>query len=419
MVAIRDTLLDDYQRVRSQSLSLCKNLSVEDMTAQSMPDASPIKWHLAHTSWFFETFILAPYAGLKAFDPVFQQLFNSYYVSLGQPYARPQRGLITRPSVQQVIDYRAYVDEHMNTLLGDQEAPQELVTVGLHHEMQHQELMLTDILHLFSHNPQHPAAIANENTAEAPAGEYSMSTWLRYDAQQASVGAGRDDTFSYDCEQPRHQTFLNEFSLASRLVSNAEWLEFIQDGGYQEPLLWLSDAWAHAKQQQWETPAYWVKKNDAWFQFGLDGLKKINPFAPVCHISYYEAQAYATWAGKRLPREHELESVTQAQTIHGNFVESKNWRPQPATGEGVRQLYGDVWEWTESPFTPYPGFRAEQGALGEYNGKFMCNQFVLKGGSCATAKQQMRASYRNFFYPHQRWQFSGLRLAADPHQETI
>lgn len=407
------SLARQYHNVRSQTLALTEGLSPEDMTAQSMPDASPVKWHLAHTSWFFETFILARHqAGYRLFNDAFPHLFNSYYESAGSRYIRPQRGLLTRPSIDEVIAYRTHVDEHMAALLASgRESIADLATIGLHHEMQHQELILTDLLHLLSFNPLFPA-VQNPRFPETnPESTEAALQMLGFDGGLVEIGS--DTTgFCYDNEQPRHRYYLQPFQLANRLVTNREWMEFIEDGGYENPLLWLSDGWSCRQKNNWTAPLYWQQKDGTWFQFGLDGLRKIIPRAPVCHISYYEADAFARWAGKRLPTEQEWETAASEKSIDGNFAEQHIWRPLPSPQQNsIQQLYGDVWEWTGSPYTPYPGFVPAQGALGEYNGKFMANQFVLRGGSCATPVAQIRASYRNFFYPHQRWQFSGVRLA--------
>lgn len=419
---ITKTLVERFQSVRRQTVALTEGLSAEDLCGQSMPDASPGKWHLAHTTWFFETFILQNYQrDFTWFDERFCYLFNSYYDSVGKRHARPQRGLLTRPSFSEVLDYRDAIDKQMLRLLEDKESEiASLFVIGLHHEMQHQELFLTDLLHLLSHNPLAPAVL--ERTSPSVASDTS-SPELRFETFSEGIfeqGAksGDENTwldFSYDCEQPVHKTFLNSFALSTRLISNADWLAFIADGGYENPLLWLSDGWAAKQKQEWEAPLYWQKKEEQWFQFGLDGLQVVDPSTPVHHVSYFEADAFARWAGKRLPKEGELEKVASTKKIAGNFLESYSWRPisSPKSGENFEDVYGDVWEWTQSPFSAYPGFDPKQGALGEYNGKFMNNQYVLKGGSCVTPREQMRASYRNFFHPHQRWQFSGLRLAED------
>lgn len=404
-----------YQQLRQQTIGLTDNLSAEDMSAQSMPDASPIKWHLAHTTWFFETFLLQPYyRGYHPFQVQFQHLFNSYYASVGSLHPRAERGLITRPTLSEILEYRHYVDEHICSLLErDNDQVNQLLTVGLHHEMQHQELMLTDILHLMSRNPLFPAI--NTVSSSARAGKFHMFEMQEFEGGLIDVGS-HSEGFSYDCERPGFKTFLTPFALSSRLITNGEWLEFIKDEGYQNSLLWLSDGWAQKQQQHWLSPLYWHYMDGTWLEFGMNGMQTLNKDAPVRHISYYEADAFARWANKRLPREHELEwcASQQDQEISGNFLENNVWQPLPSDDtQPLNQLYGDVWEWTQSAFLPYPKFRAELGALGEYNGKFMINQMVLKGGSCVTPQAQLRPSYRNFFYPHQRWQFSGLRLADD------
>lgn len=401
-----------FHQVRQQTVRLTENLSAEDMTAQSMPDASPTKWHLAHTTWFFETFLLQPhYHGYHLFHPQYQHLFNSYYTSIGSRHPRPQRGILTRPGLQDVLSYRDYVDEHLSSLIErNDEQLDQILTVGLHHEMQHQELLLTDILHLLSLNPLLPAI--NPASTSHP-GKFHMFRMKEFEGGLTEVG-DNGGSFSYDCERPSFKTFLTPFSLSSRLITNGEWLEFIKDQGYQNSLLWLSDGWDCNLQHKWSAPLYWHIIDGEWFEYSFNGLQPLNKNAPVCHISYYEADAFARWAGKRLPREHELEHCAQNLVIEGNLLESKTWQPATSDGiEPVSQIYGDVWEWTQSAFLPYPKFNAEQGALGEYNGKFMANQMVLKGGSCVTPRAQLRPSYRNFFYPHQRWQFSGLRLADD------
>ncbi len=410
-------LIEQYLSTRQRTRSLCAPLSAEDMQAQSMPDASPLKWHLGHTTWFFECFLLQATAAShyrESYDPLFLPLFNSYYESAGQRHARPERGLLTRPSMDQVWAYRQHVDDAVMQLLdGGPSAHQcAIVETGLHHEMQHQELMMTDLLHLFSRNPLRPAAFQSKpypthGTPECALRFHEFAGGLHF------IG-DKGEHFAYDCERPMHKVYLPPFHIANRLVTNAEWLAFIEDGGYRQPLLWLSDGWDWVNREQWQAPLYWEAHDGTWMSFGLDGLQPMVPDAPVSHISYYEADAFARWAAKRLPTEFELEHVAKEHSLEGNFLERQHWRPKPAsTDTGVQQLYGDVWEWTQSAYAPYPGFRPEQGALGEYNGKFMINQMVLKGGSCVTPKQQIRASYRNFFHPHQRWQFAGLRLAED------
>ena len=410
-------LYKDYLRVREQTLRLIENLTVEDMVAQSMPDASPIKWHLAHTTWFFETFILQHYLkNFECFNPTYCHLFNSYYVSAGTRHERPNRGLLTRPPLEEVLEYRHRVDEHMAILLSDNNPEiTYLATVGLHHEMQHQELMQTDLLHLLSHNPMFPQVIKSKAVHQPATVKLAMCS---VDGGLVNIGAPKNTAltdFSYDCEKPLHKVYVSSFSIANRPINNGEWLEFIDDGGYQNPMLWLSDGWACREKNQWQAPLYWHNRDNLWFQYGLDGLQPLELNRPVCHVSYYEADAFARWSGKRLPTEQEWEIVAREYPIRGNFLEQEHWRPQALHTEpkGCAQLFGDVWEWTQSSYSPYPGFEPELGALGEYNGKFMSNQFVLRGGSCVTPQMQMRSTYRNFFYPHHRWQFSGLRLAGD------
>lgn len=404
------TLTDRYRAVRDLSVELCRSLSSEDMTVQSMPDASPAKWHLAHTSWFFEQFLLQPHLkGYRPFHPQFDFLFNSYYYSVGSMHPRPQRGLITRPGTAQIMDYRAHVDQHMQELLVARTPGVELAfltTLGLNHEQQHQELLLMDIKHLFSCNPLKPA------WRDLPATADATPTPLKFISRPEGMyqigHAGKD--FAFDNETPRHRVFIQSHSLANRLTSNAEYLEFIRSGGYTTSSLWLSDGWATLQREGWNRPLYWHK--DLEHEFTLGGERELNPHAPVCHLSFYEADAYARWTGARLPTEAEWESFAADQPLTGNFLDSGVFQPLPAEA-GASQLFGDVWEWTASSYAPYPGFKPLAGSLGEYNGKFMSSQMVLRGGCCVTPPAHMRASYRNFFYPQQRWQFAGLRLARE------
>jgi ergothioneine biosynthesis protein EgtB len=409
-------LLQLYHTVRSESRALADPLSDADATVQSMPDASPAKWHLAHTTWFFEAMVLAPnLPGYRVFDARYNFLFNSYYEAIGSRQARPKRGMITRPSLVEIFAYRDYVDAAVNDLL--QKAPQEhvveLIELGCHHEQQHQELFLTDILHLFAQSPIQPAYKASEPIVVQHA-DRRDAIYRSFDGGIVEIGhEGRD--FAFDSEGPRHRVLLEPFLLADRLARNDEWRDFIADGGYRNPLLWLSEGWTKACVEGWTAPLYWEKRDDQYWTMTLRGAQPIDGAAPVAHVSYFEADAFATWAGKRLPTEFEWEHAALGEPLRGNFVESGRLRPAPAQAgqAGLRQIHGDVWEWTRSAFAPYPRFKPAEGAVGEYNGKFMCGQFVLRGGSCATPISHMRATYRNFFPPDARWQFSGLRLAGD------
>ncbi|RUO76155.1 ergothioneine biosynthesis protein EgtB [Idiomarina seosinensis] len=410
----KDTLKHDYLCVRAQTMKLIASLSAEDMMLQSMPDASPVKWHLAHTTWFFETFLLQPHLeGYKPYDKAYQYLFNSYYETVGERHPRPQRGLLSRPSLEEIVDYRQYVDDAMNLLLHAPSAEIETgVTIGLHHEMQHQELIQTDIKHALSLNP-HALPLDPEGSMHSGNSErLKAAEFLHFKGGLSFAGTDAESSFAYDCEQPKHQVFVPEFSLCERLVTNKEWLDFMADDGYKRPKLWLSDGWAMAQQEGWQAPLYWHREDGQWLTITHQRRQPLDLNAPVCHISYYEADAFARWRGCRLPTEFEWEHAAKSEECRGHFLEQGYSLPQPATGKkGLKQMFGDAWEWTQSPFTPYPGFKTPEGALAEYNGKFMANQWVLRGGSCATAKQQMRSTYRNFCYAHQRWQFSSLRLA--------
>lgn len=414
------SLAQAYTRIRRGSTVICEPLQTEDYVVQSMADASPVKWHLAHTSWFFEQFILKLQAReYRAFHPGFDYLFNSYYQTIGPMHQRPQRGLLTRPTVAQVLQYRAHVDEHMLDLLGslDRYAPQQsdrinaLVTLGLNHEQQHQELMLTDLKHLFSCNPLLPAY-----RAPAPASTSSADAlrFISLDGGVREIGASGKH-FCFDNETPRHRTLVESYALGDRPITNAEYLEFVRAGGYRRAGFWLSDGWSIVSGENWSRPLYWTESLDT--EFTLAGLQPLNPAAPVCHLSYYEADAFARWAGARLPTEAEWELAATALPVTGNLKHDSNGHsplhPVPVENaqSGLKQMYGDVWEWTSSSYNAYPGYRAPAGALGEYNGKFMCNQLVLRGGSCVTPADHVRATYRNFFYPQARWQFMGVRLA--------
>jgi len=407
------TLLSAYLRTRRNSLRLAAPLVAEDTTVQSMADASPTKWHLAHTTWFFEEFILQQQPGYRFVDPRWRFLFNSYYQSVGPMHARLHRGLLSRPTLDEVLAYRAAIDAAMNDLLQTPMAPALLaqVELGLQHEQQHQELILTDIKHLFWCNPLRPA-YRTDLLQRAPAAP--AQRFVDGHAGIVEIGADADRGFVFDCETPRHRALLQPHALARRPVNNAEYRRFIIDGGYRQPQLWLSEGWATVQAQGWNGPLYWDAAAET--EFTLGGVRQIDPVAPVCHISFYEADAYARWAGARLPTEAEWEhSAAGLDPAAGHYADSDALHPQgaPESAVDLLQLYGDVWEWTATPYVNYPGFRPLPGALGEYNGKFMCGQWVLRGGSCVTPAGHVRASYRNFFYPRDRWQFSGLRLAQD------
>jgi ergothioneine biosynthesis protein EgtB len=413
------TLAVRYAAVRGFTERLCEPLVVEDFVVQSMPDVSPTKWHLAHTSWFFETFVLKPHhPGYRELDPAYAFLFNSYYTQVGPRHCRPQRGYLSRPTVEQVFRYRRHVDEAMQGMLSgaapaamDLAGP--LIEVGLNHEQQHQELMLTDLKHVFSVNPLRPAYHERSRPDDAaPAGALE---WIPFSGGLHEIGHP-GEAFAFDNETPRHRVYLEPFALASRLVTNAEYLAFVEDGGYTRPELWLSMGWDEAQGNGWSEPFYWEASEDGWSTFTLEGLRPLDPAEPVTHLTYFEADAFARWAGERLPTEAEWEVAAATVPVRGNLAESGRFHPAPAPrteGGTLEQMYGDVWEWTQSPYSPYPGYRPAAGALGEYNGKFMCNQFVLRGGSCATPETHIRPTYRNFFPPDAAWQFSGLRLARD------
>ncbi len=405
-----------YREVRERTDWLAAPLSPEDQTAQSMPDASPTKWHRAHTTWFFETFVLKPcHAGYQPLDSTYAYLFNSYYNAVGPQFFRPHRGLVTRPGVAAVGEYRAHVDRAMRDLLEGRaplkaEIPTAVVELGLNHEEQHQELILTDLKHLLAHNPLWP--VYRERPAERPAGAAPALAWRGYDEGIYEVGhAGT--AFAFDNEGPRHKVFLQPFELGTRLITAGEYLEFIADGGYRRSELWLSDGWRTVQERGWQGPGYWLEADGERRAFTLAGVLPVDPDEPVCHVSHYEADAYARWAGARLPTEAEWEVAAADQPIAGNFLESRRLHPAPlAPGtDGLAQMFGDVWVWTQSAYLPYPGFRPAKGAIGEYNAKFMSAQMVLRGGSCATSQGHIRPTYRNFFPPDARWQFTGIRLA--------
>ncbi|GAB0149637.1 ergothioneine biosynthesis protein EgtB [Marichromatium sp. PS1] len=411
----RAGLADEFRRVRALTEHLCEPLAIEDYGLQVVPEASPPKWHLAHVSWFYETFLLLPSLdGYRPFDPRFAHLFNSYYEQTGSGFwPRAERGLLSRPRVEEVYDYRRHVDAAMLRLIECCEAERwarvELrLRIGLNHEQQHQELLLTDIKRNLAHNPLRPAYRAD--LAAPPPGVPEPLDWVSFDGGLVEIGAGPEG-FAYDNERPRHRAFLEPFALADRLVSNAEFLAFVEDGGYHDPAHWLSDGWARVRAEGWEAPLYWERVDGQWQTLTLGGMRPLDPAEPVCHVSYYEADAYASWAGKSLPTEAQWEHAAAGVERAGNFLDSGLLHPRPARGSGLRQLFGDLWEWTASAYLAYPGYRAPGGAIGEYNGKFMCNQMVLRGGSCVSSRDHLRLSYRNFFYPHERWQFKGFRLA--------
>jgi ergothioneine biosynthesis protein EgtB len=402
-----DPLLARFAHVRAETMALAAPLSAEDQVLQSMPDVSPTKWHLAHTAWFFEEFLLRPHAHAYApFNDEYRYLFNSYYEAVGPRHPRPERGMLSRPPLEDIHAYRAHVDAAMTQMLSAGLSADVAATVelGLHHEQQHPELILMDIKHVLSRNPLGPSYGAAKR-AEAPAAELS---WLAFPGGLYEVGSQGDD-FAFDNEGPRHKVWLEPFKLASRCVTNGEYRAFIADGGYQRAELWLSDGWRTINEEGWQAPLYW--RGDTLFT--LSGERPIDADEPVCHLSYFEADAFARWAGKRLPREEEWEVASRSAGAREHFASSREFHPRPAAGEGLAQMFGDVWEWTSSAYSAYPGFRPASGAIGEYNGKFMCGQFVLRGGAAVTPEHHIRPTYRNFFPPGARWAFAGVRLADD------
>ena len=407
--ASAESLSAKFARIRLRSRDLAAVLATEDTVVQSMPDVSPTKWHLAHVTWFFERFVLEPNVpGYRHFNEHFDFLFNSYYYTAGQMYSRPQRGLLSRPTLADVMEYRKHVDEHVLMLLDARSSKEEirsLVLLGLHHEQQHQELLLTDIKHVLAQNPMLPAYDSQLRVPETR----SVEPYSYIEGKSGIHRVGFEgEGFCFDNETPRHDALLQEHRIGARLVTNREYREFIEDGGYSESSLWLSDGWAIVNSEQWCRPLYWDE--DLGAEFTLAGQRDIDGNAPVCHVSFYEADAFARWSGARLPTEFEWEIAANADPVEGNLLEAGYLHPVAGTG---RQFFGDVWEWTSSPYAPYPGFVPLSGSLGEYNGKFMCNQMTARGASCVTASDHPRASYRNFFYPHMRWQFFGIRLAKD------
>ena len=412
-----EALTSRFREVRSTTTSLAAPLSPEDCAAQSMPDASPTKWHLAHTSWFFETFVLeSADRDYRVFDASYRVLFNSYYNTVGEQYPRPRRGMLTRPDLATVLRYREAVDASVQRHLERGSLPTpllEVVKLGLHHEQQHQELILTDVLHLLSCNPRRPAY--RDDRVAPPPCDLAPLRWHRGAEGVQSIGHPGVG-FGFDNEGPRHELLVASHELASRLVSNCEYREFMEDGGYARPELWLAEGWETRQREAWEAPLYWTQNEAGWQAFGLAGLQPLMPSEPVVHLSFFEADAYARWAGARLPLESEWELAAKEPAPDDNLLEAGRLRPlaaPPGPGGGLAQFFGDAWEWTGSPYHAYPGYRPNPGALGEYNGKFMSNQYVLRGGSCVTPGSHIRASYRNFFPAHARWQWSGLRLARD------
>jgi ergothioneine biosynthesis protein EgtB len=412
-------LSERFKKTRDFTEFLCKPLVTEDYVIQSMPDVSPTKWHLAHTTWFFETFVLKP--GLKNYKPlneIYAYLFNSYYVLAGERFTRAKRGLLSRPTVAEVYDYRKYVDEYILNFIEKANEDElkifaPVIEIGINHEQQHQELMLTDIKHVFSINPIHPVYSGKETP---PIENVTQTKWIEFTEGIYNIGHNGQG-FSYDNETPQHKEFTNSFKLASRLVTNREYLAFMEAKGYETPELWLSDGWAVVENGKWNSPMYWTKMDGEWWDYKLSGFHKVDLNEPVCHVSLYEADAFARWAGARLPTEGEWEIAASDIKPEGNFVENDFYHPVPIDDSiidsSIRQMFGDVWEWTRSAYSPYPGYKTLPGALGEYNGKFMSSQMVLRGGSCATSVTHIRKTYRNFFPPNARWQFMGIRLAKD------
>ena len=428
-----ESLRDRFHQIRKFTNALCVDLEPEDCVVQSMPDVSPTKWHLAHTTWFFETFILKKFVpGYRAEIPEYAYLFNSYYNAAGDMHRRDLRGLISRPTVNEALRYRTSIDSHVDELLSNPDESlldeiEPVLVLGFHHEQQHQELLITDIKHVLAQNPLYPVFRVGPDAALRLPDAAARRPYHFVDFEQATAEIGHEgDGFFYDNEGPRHQALVPAFSLATRPVTNGEYIAFIEENGYNRSEFWLSLGWMTVNEQRWNAPLYWIKRDGAWWNFTLSGLRPVVESEPVTHVSYFEADAYANWAGARLPTEFEWEHAALSCPIEGNFVETELFHPVAAPGQAgnlsaqtgntpvLQQMFGDVWEWTRSAYSPYPGYRAAPGALGEYNGKFMCNQYVLRGGSCATSRTHIRRTYRNFFQPEKRWQFTGIRLARDP-----
>lgn len=410
----REHLLSLYNQVRAFSHHLVDPLEIEDFVIQPMESASPTKWHLAHTSWFFETFVLEKFDdSFKSLHPQYAYFFNSYYLQTGVPFTRAKRGLLSRPTVKEVFTYREYVDDQVRNFIEQcddsvWEKASEVVEIGINHEQQHQELILTDLKYLLAQNPLLPTY---KKTDKVDGSTPSDINWISFSKGIVEIG-NEGNEFTYDNEHPKHSTYVQDFELADRLVTVGEYLQFMEDDGYKRSELWLDEGWSAVQAEIWEAPLYWFKKEGDWHIFTLSGVHPINNNEPVTHVSYYEADAFARWKGVRLPTEQEWEHACGAQAIEGNFVDNDLMHPVAASNkEGLKQMYGDAWEWTMSSYAPYPGYKPLPGALGEYNGKFMANQYVLRGGSCATSKSHIRKTYRNFFHADARWQFSGIRLA--------
>lgn len=420
-----ERLRERFHEIRNFTTALSSGLEPEDCVVQSMPDVSPTKWHLAHTTWFFETFVLKKFVpGYRAEIPEYAYLFNSYYNAAGDMHRRDLRGLISRPTVREAQRYRESIDSHVGDLLeaADEKLVDDIepiIVLGIHHEQQHQELLITDIKHVLAQNPLHPVF---RPTARPPGATQTDGSAIHpqhfVDFEETTIAIGHDGRgFAYDNESPRHRALIPAFSLATRPVTNGEYIAFIEDNGYQRPEFWLSLGWMTVNEQRWNAPLYWTKHDGDWWYFTLSGFRRVDESEPVTHVSYFEADAYANWAGARLPTEFEWERAAMDCSIEGNFVENESFHPsgnKPARVQRLQQMFGDIWEWTRSAYSPYPGYRAAPGALGEYNGKFMCNQYVLRGGSCATSRTHIRRTYRNFFQAEKRWQFTGIRLARDP-----
>src|SRR6056297_399857 len=414
----REHLIERFKAIRDFSHQLTEPLETEDFVVQTMENTSPTKWHLAHVSWFFETFLLDKvYDDYESLHPQYSYIFNSYYLQTGEPHTRSKRGLLTRPTVKEVFEYREYVNKEVLKFLENATKKQleefgPVIEIGNNHEHQHQELMITDFKYIFGQNPLFPKYKELELTKSKPVPELN---WVSFEEGIYEIG-NEGNEFTYDNEHPRHRKLLESFELGDRLITNGEYLKFMEDGGYERSEFWLDDGWATVNKRGWNCPLYWLKKEGAWQYFTLSGLREVDPSEPVAHVSYYEADAFARWADARLPTEAEWEAAAGGLPCKGNFVEEGNFHPRPLRKhkEGLKQMYGDVWEWTKSAYDAYPGYEPLPGALGEYNGKFMCSQYILRGGSCATSKTHIRNTYRNFFYPDARWQFNGIRLARGP-----